>query len=361
MKPSLMKIYIRFCFLVFIIFSCDKEDDKVQKSDNESFVKAMDLSFLPEIENENVQFYDIDGTKNDVLSIVKKYDVNVIRLRLWHTPSNFHSSLKEVVSFSKKIKQMGLKIWLTVHYSDTWADPAHQSLPQKWQNLSYNSLKDSVLNYTNEILMEIQPDYIQIGNEINNGFLFPHGNLYENEIQFVELVSSISKKIRQHDKNTKIIIHYAGINGANWFFDKLQNIDYDIIGISYYPIWHGKSLVDLSNTVFTLGNKHQKDIIIAETAYPFTLSWNDWTNNIVGLEEQLILPDFPATPDGQKLYLNELKNIIKTTKYGKGFCYWGAEWVAFKGSQAINGSSWENQTVFDFENKALPVLEIFKE
>jgi len=137
------------------------------------------------------------------------------------------------------------------------------------------------------------------------------------------------------------------------------NLDYDIIGLSYYPIWHGKSMDELRQKMEYLSQTFKKEIVIAETAYPFTLDWNDWTHNIVGLEEQLILPEFPATPQGQKDFIGNIKTITQEVKGSIGFCYWGAELIAWKGKNAQDGSSWENQSLFDFNNKELPVLGEF--
>ena len=141
--------------------------------------------------------------------------------------------------------------------------------------------------------------------------------------------------------------------------DRISNVDYDIIGLSYYPIWHGKSLIDLKNAMQTLGQTHNKEVVIAETAYPFILSWNDYTNNIVGLDNHLILPDYPASPVGQKAFIKEIKSIMVDLSKGIGFCYWGAELIAWKGNQATDASPWENQALFDFQNQALPVLNEF--
>jgi arabinogalactan endo-1,4-beta-galactosidase len=157
------------------------------------------------------------------------------------------------------------------------------------------------------------------------------------------------------------MIHYAGIgNGASWFFNKMSALDYDYIGLSYYPIWHGKSLSDVTSTINSLSQTHDKKVLIAETAYPFTLGWNDWTNNIVGLDNQLI-PTYSATADGQKKYLLAIKSLLKQTTNGIGFCYWGSEWVAFRGTESTNGSSWENQALWDFNNNALPVMDAFSQ
>ena len=105
---------------------------------------------------------------------------------------------------------------------------------------------------------------------------------------------------------------------------------------------------------------YNKEILIAETAYPFTLKWNDWTHNIVGLDEQLILPEYPATPEGQRKFIEQINILTKEVENGIGFCYWGGELIAWKGTQSTNASPWENQALFDFNNKALPVFREFK-
>ena len=200
----------------------------------------------------------------------------------------------------------------------------------------------------------------QIVGEINSGLLHPHGNINTNETQFLALLSSGIKAVKDHSPQTKIILHFAGIDGADWFFRKVNNLEYDIIGLSYYPIWHGKDLNKLKNTITNLGDTYKKEVLIAETAYPFTLDWNDWTNNIVGLNEHLILPAYPATPIGQEAFITNLKTMVNATQKGIGFCYWGGELVAFNGKESTNGSPWENQALYDFNNKALPVIKAFK-
>ena len=107
-------------------------------------------------------------------------------------------------------------------------------------------------------------------------------------------------------------------------------------------------------------NQNNKKVIIAETSYPFTLGFNDWTNNILGTTNQII-SSYEATPFGQKSYLLALKEKIKGTQQGFGFCYWGTEWVSFRGNQSTNGSPWENQSLWDFNNRALPAMAAFAE
>lgn len=330
------------------------------EEENLAFISAVDISKYPEISNTNSIFYDLDENQKDFLTILKEKGINTIRLRLWVNPVNEHSGFNEVKQFSQSLKTHGFKTWLTLHYSDSWADPGQQNPPSQWQGISFSALKDSVYNYTKKVMQEMQPDYIQIGNEINTGILHPYGDLATNHQNFIELVQQGSLAVRERSMDCKIILHYAGIEHADWFFTQVNQIDYDIIGLSYYPIWHGKSLTALKTRMQELSNIHNKKILIAETAYPFTLEWNDWINNIVGLDEQLILPEYPATPEGQRNFIRQIKTLTKELENGIGFCYWGAELIAWKGNQSTDASPWENQALFDFNNKALSVLNEFE-
>jgi arabinogalactan endo-1,4-beta-galactosidase len=347
--------------LFSLLIGCSKDNNEKVPETDPVFISAVDISAFPEIELTNPTFYNLSGVEEDFLNILKNNGVNTIRLKLWVNPQNQHAGFHEVNTFSQRLKNLGFRIWLTLHYSDTWADPGQQQTPQQWTGIPFAQLIDSVQNYTEKVMEQMEPDFIQIGNEINSGFLHPSGNLSTNAQQFKDLMSAGIQAVRKSSSKTKIIIHYAGLSNSTWFFNQMTDLDYDIIGLSFYPIWHGKDLTSLKNTLQTLSQTHQKDILIAETAYPFTLEWNDWTNNIVGLNDQLILPKYPATPQGQKDFLADIKKIVlDEVEKGIGFCYWGAELIAWKGNQATNASPWENQAIFDFDNKALPVLEAFR-
>ncbi len=325
------------------------------------FIRAADVSFLPEIEAFPYTFANRTGDPQDLLGIVKDNGVNTIRVRLWHTPSTAHSGLDEVKAFSTRIKAGGFKLWLDIHYSDTWADPGHQTKPAAWNALSGQVLSDSVYAYTKKVVSLLQPDIIEIGNEINGGFLWPDGSS-ANPATFTSLLKSAIKAVQDLPApRGQIMIHFAGVEAATPFYQMMaaNGVSYDLIGLSYYPIWHGKDLSVVQSSLASLSQAIGKKIIIAETAYPFTLLWNDNTNNPLGLQEQLI-PTYPATPDGQKKFLNDLKLIVIQTNLGSGICYWAPEWVAFKGPLSTTGSSWENQALFDFSHKALPAIEVFK-
>ncbi len=334
--------------------------------------RGADLSFLPEIEQAGTIFYDSTGAK-PALDIFKEYGCNLVRVRLWYQPSSAHSGLDEVLNFCRRIKAEGMQILLDFHYSDTWADPSHQTMPAAWVGLPFNILEDSVKAYTQRVigLLKAQntlPAIVQIGNEINAGMLWDAGKVNSstdpNWVNFAALVQSGIDGVKAVDTNDSIAImlHYAEVDGAVAFFNNMKqnNVNYDIVGLSYYP-W--RSELDLSYVQQQLNNlaaAFNKKIFIAETAYPFTLQWNDNTNNVVGEASQLI-PGYDATPQGQLKYLQQLRNIVINipNKLGIGFCYWAPDWVAFKGPTATDGSDAENLALFDFSNKALPGMQAY--
>lgn len=358
------KIY-RFKFtilfgLLLSLSSCSKTEysDHSNSKPAQELLRSADLSRWPEIANSNPVFKNRHSQVQAFLNILQDEGLNTVRLKLWHSPNVRTSSLAEVDSFAQVLKSRGFKIWLSLHYSDTWADPAQQHPPAAWSGLDFQGLKDSLYHYTFKVSQQIDADIIQIGNEINNGFLHPMASRFSNAEQFRALLDTASKAVRDAGSNSQIMLHYAGFEGAKEFFNEIPSSTYDCMGLSYYPKWHGKSLSSLSLAAEELIDVFDKDLYIAETAYPFTLEWNDWTNNIVGLESQLI-PRYPATAEGQKEFLAEIRAICERNDHFKGFCYWGGELIAWKGDTARNASPWENQALFNFDNEALPVLEVF--
>lgn len=355
---------LSFLFIIgigsFIIGACKKTTSDNSYSINEP-IRAVDLSFTPLMESYGVSFSDNNKTM-PLLQICKNHGINTVRIRLWHTPISNSSSLNEVLSFAKQCKTAGFKFYLDLHYSDTWADPGKQSLPNAWKACTRLSLVDSVSHYTENVLLQFKnqnclPEYIQIGNEVNQGMLWDFGKLVNfndtNWNYFKALQLAAINKIKTISPSAQIILHYAGLQGAYDFFSKAQQmqIPFDLVGISYYPWWHG-NMTSLKSTFVQL-NQLSKPIIIAETAYPFTLNWNDWTNNIVGTSNQL-LPTFPASPLGQSNFIDSLWKIITPSNPNQAFgiCYWAPEYVAYKGAQDTSASPWENLCLFDFQNNA---------
>lgn len=343
--------------LICLLTSCKPspppEPDPIEKV----LVAAADLSTYQELSDANVVCYQEDGTEEELLTILYDAGIRTIRLRLWVDPANGRNGFEEVKQLSSTLHAQGFKTWISVHYSDTWAHPGQQITPARWESLNLEDLKDSVYAYTRKVVMEMEPDYLQLGNELNSGILHPTGDIEYQKQALLGLLEAASSGARSASSETQLMIHYAGMGNAVWFFEFIDRIDYDLIGLSYYPIWHGTSLINLYVTLEDLGESHpDKGVFIAETAYPFTLEWQDSTHNSVGCEDQLILPEYPASPQGQQDFIRRLKEILKDIEGCQGICYWGTELVSWQGAQNTVGSTWENQALFDFDHNALPAL-----
>jgi arabinogalactan endo-1,4-beta-galactosidase len=345
------------------------------------FFTGMDMSYQSFLEEYNVQYLDKDGNPIDNLyGFLNNNGVNLIRVRLFHTPGQedqlvYHSRLSEVKKLCLEIKASGNRIMLDIHYSDSWADPGKQYAPTVWNGLSLEVVKDSVYRYTKFVLDELSaqntlPYMVQIGNETNPGFIWEYGRLgnnYSNMKNFVALINRAQEAIEDTRQETGeeiySVVHYAGMNYSDYYFKQVidAGASFDIMGLSYYHLWHTKDLDVVESTLTKLYNHNKKPVMIVETNYPFTLGWNDWTNNLVGEESQLI-PGFPATPEGQKKYLEELVGIMKRIPdgFGAGVIWWAPDLVAFDGPESTSGSFMENLTTFDFDNRELPVMDVFR-
>ncbi len=189
---------------------------------NIDFIRGADLSFLSRIEDGGGIYFD-NGVDYDALLMFKNHGFNTVRLRLWHSPDEGYSGLEDVLTMSSRIKALDLKLLLDFHYSDTWADPAHQTTPAAWQGLAVSELADSVYHYTSAVLtalslQETPPDYIQLGNEISCGMLWDTGRIcepFDNDSQrqnLLLLLTAASSAVHESlppDHNVQTIIHYA--------------------------------------------------------------------------------------------------------------------------------------------------------
>lgn len=362
--------------IIIVLVSCSKKDDNTNSPMvTETFYKGMDLSFQSELEDYNVPYKDANGNAVELLDFVKSKGTNLIRLKLWHTPQDGQNSLEDVKSYAQRIKTKEMNFLLDFHYSDFWADPGTQTPPAAWQNLEIEDLKAAIYNYTKNVVQQLKaqntlPEIIQIGNETDSGFLWDYGKVWnefnDNWVNYADLVTEAIRAVREVDTEgkVKIMLHHSSVENSIYFFNELQtyNLDFDIIGLSYYPQFQTKDLDVVASKLNTLATTFDKEILMVEVAYPFTLQWNDNLTNYIGSINQTI-PEFAPTPQGQKAYLEWLINTIKNIPRNKGigFCYWAPDWVAFNGNEttSTNGTSWENQCVFDFNLKALPILDAF--
>ncbi len=351
---------IRIAFILVVMAlggACKKAEIGPPLVEEPFEMLGADVSYLPDIRANSFELGCAEQPKN-ALNQLKLNGWNTIRLRLWHSPNSPESGLDQVAALAEEAHSLGLKVLLTIHYSDTWADPGHQTKPAAWNGMGGDVLLDSVYQYTYRVVGRIQPDFVQIGNEINGGMLWPEGRS-SNAAYFFNLLDTGLSASKAVMPDCKTVLHYAGYRGACSFAQWLQQMPCDYWGLSYYPIWHGKSLDSLKSAVECVYASTGKRVFLAEISYPFTLSWNDWTHNIVGDTAQL-LNGFPPNPQGQMAYVQALRSLMKEANGGSGICYWGAEWVSYRGAQATNGSSWENQALWDFNAQCLPVMQAFK-
>jgi len=330
------------------------------------FINGVDISMLKQVEENGGLFYE-NGNQIDPIQIFKDKGINTARIKIWHTPSLNYNNLESVLEIADRASSVGLDLFLDFHYSDTWADPSSQTKPSAWVDLNFETLCDSLEQYSHHVITKLKnqntlPKYVQIGNETDCGFLWPDGYVCDesnNDSQwnklrdlFMHAIEGINSALDTQD-TLKIISHVS--SGGNWFFNNLigQGVDIDILSISYYPMWHG-TLSDLNQNMDELGNEFQKPVLIVETAYPFTLQWNDNTNNILGLETQL-LEDYEASEEGQFTFLHDLITLVDENDYGLGICYWAPDWI----STNQFGSPWENQALFDFDGELLDAISVF--
>ena len=260
-----------------------------------------------------------------------------------------------------------MRVLLDFHYSDNWADPGKQFPPAAWEDLDPETLGDSIYNYTFNTLKKLDnvglmPEYVQVGNEINPGFLLPHGNRWDNTTQFVSLINRAINAVRdaaaQSTVDTKVLIHIAQPeNVKNWFTGLAEaGLDeYDIIGFSYYYMWSSVLLNDVSDYVQEFKETFEKNVMILETAYPWTLENADSYPNIMDVNK--LVPNYPATEAGQYKYLKKLTQEI-IDGGGKGIFYWEPAWISSNAkTQWGTGSAFDSNTFFDFQGNVLQGMD----
>jgi arabinogalactan endo-1,4-beta-galactosidase len=276
---------------------------------------------------------------------------NAFRLRVFVSPvrSAPNNSLENTIALAKQIKAAGATFLLDIHYSDTWADPQHQETPVAWRNLDATGLSQKVHDYTLDVLHQLAaagaaPDMVQVGNEITGGMLWPTGHVkvppstvktdagriqplpdpYDDATQWANLLkflhagtSAVREATRDHP--VKIVIHIdcgGDWPTTQWFFDHLtaDNLDYDIIGQSFYPNYHG-TLDELANNIQQCTARYHKSFLIAETGYPQT------GGDAITSRKYM---SWPGTPEGQAKFMTDLLTTAK--KAGAiGVFYWAPE------------------------------------
>ncbi|ULO08596.1 glycosyl hydrolase 53 family protein [Paenibacillus sp. 19GGS1-52] len=352
----------------------------LQDGKRPDFIMGADVSELYALEQSGKKFYDTDGTEMSALEVMQKHGVNYIRLRVWNDPTDKfgnpigggNTDLASAIVTAKEAKRLGMGILLDFHYSDFWADPGAQVKPKAWTNHTGTVLQQDVYNFTYQSLQAMKavnalPDMVQIGNEINPGLLLPDGGGAAKAAPFLQ---QASKAVRDTDPAIQIMIHMAGnSNGlASSFTGNLTTwttgatlVDFDIIGISDYPFWHG-TMAQNKTILDTLASTYNKKVAVAETSYGWTLDEGDEQLNTFG-QSLATAAGYIPTPQGQAAEVRDVINNVANVpnEKGIGVFYWGSDWLPGVDTGWITGqgSGWENQALFDFNGKALPSLDVF--
>jgi arabinogalactan endo-1,4-beta-galactosidase len=210
-----------------------------------SFIKGADVSWLSQMENSGYRFYNSNGTEQDCMQILKNKGMNAFRLRVWVNPADGWCNTADVVNKAKRVKNLGMKLMIDFHYSDSWADPGKQTKPAAWKTLDFVTLKAKVAEHTTNVLMALKaegitPEWVQVGNETNDGMLWEDGRASTHMASFAGLILSGYNAVKAVSTDIKVIVHISnGYDNAlfRWMFDglKANGAKWDIIGMSLYP------------------------------------------------------------------------------------------------------------------------------
>lgn len=401
------------------------------------YIKGMDISTLLEEEVCGARYFD-NGKEGDALEILKKYGTNYVRLRVWNDPyaedgrpyGAGTNDIEKTVVLAKRAKALGMGFLLDIHYSDFWADPGKQNVPKAWRGYSEEELEQAVYGYTVEVMTELHrnnvpPTMVQVGNEITNGLLWPTGKK-PNFDEIARYINAGIRGVRSVDSEVDIMLHLdnGGFNSmyVEWFDNYIKRgEDFQIIGMSYYPFWHG-TLDELSFNMKDMVRRYNKKIVVAEVSMGFSMDdyriyevpketledisrkcyskalsrdeaiktylskensdficmIDEWiVKNLMGkaTKPELIekLP-YSMTKDGQSSFMLDVMNRIGQVDGGLGFFYWEPAWIPvpgcgwandaaleYTGEKGPGGNEWANQALFDYAGNALPALEAIRD
>lgn len=365
---------------------------------------GIDVSTYFEEEKVNAKYY-LDGQQIDPLKVFYAQGVRYMRIRIWNRPYDDEghpylggtADLDNCIKLAKMAKEYGYHFILDFHYSDFWADPGKQMCPKDWKGLSFTEIEKALYSFTKESLTKVKNEgidveYVQIGNEITNGMVWPYGKLDEstnprgNYESLAKLLKQGIKASKEVYPNIQTIIHlersYDQVIYNEYFSSIISlGVDFDVIGMSYYPYWHGNFEQFFDNVENCKKNFH-KPVMVMELGYGFTLE--DYLLNNNGAAQLVINQDminemlaklpYPISIEGQKMFVRSFLKLAKEHEL-LGVVYWEPLWVphgedicwASKYGQEYIGETgkstrneWSNQCLFDYEGKALPSFKEFK-
>lgn len=370
---------------------------------SDDFYRGMDSSAVLALENSGVKYYYFDGEEQDVFMTLAQAGVNYIRLRVWNDPydengngyGGGNNDVATAIALGQRATKYGMKVCIDFHYSDFWADPKKQFVPKAWEGMDIEEKSDALYNFTLESLTQlldagVDVGMVQIGNEINNGMSG------ETDVANVrKLLTAGSKAVREAAANSGkeilVAVHYTNIDDMKKLDTLLtglqvKEIDYDIVGLSFYPYWHG-TIEDLKNAIIHIRDTYGKKVYVAENAYCYTAEDGDGSaNSVEGTDD--LAEGYSASVQGQA---NEVRDVCAAASEAgaEGVFYWEGTWIPVGPADADNsdlwekygsgwassyasgydpkdagqyygGCSWDNQAMFDFTGHPLASLKVFK-
>ena len=370
---------------------------------SDDFYRGMDASAVLALENSGVKYYNFDGKEQDVFMTLAQAGVNYIRLRVWNDPydengngyGGGNNDVATAIVLGQRATKYGMKVCIDFHYSDFWADPKKQFVPKAWEGMDIEEKSDALYNFTLESLTQlldagVNVGMVQIGNEINNGMSG------ETDVANVrKLLTAGSKAVREAAANSGkeilVAVHYTNIDDMKKLDTLLtglqvKEIDYDIVGLSFYPYWHG-TIEDLKNAIIHIRDTYGKKVYVAENAYCYTAEDGDGSaNSVEGTDD--LAEGYSASVQGQA---NEVRDVCAAASEAgaEGVFYWEGTWIPVGPADADNsdlwekygsgwassyasgydpkdagqyygGCSWDNQAMFDFTGHPLASLNVFK-
>jgi len=321
----------------------------------QSYAIGADVSFLAKCEQDGVVFKE-NGRPIDVLALLREHHYNWVRLRIFHDPAaapdKLPNDLPYTLALAKRAKAMGFHLLLDFHYSDSWADPGKQPTPAAWAALTHKQLVEKVFAYTRDTIAAfaragVMPDMVQVGNEITNGMLWPDGKLPDRWDNFADLVKAGVRGVKAGSGSAprpRIMIHIersGEYDAAVAFFDNLHahHVSYDVMGLSYYPYWHG-DLATMQANLRKLALRYHRPIMVVETAYNWTPGRSTGKS-----------AEFPESPEGQLAFLRAVDAAVRSIPDGLGQ---GVFWWEPAAEGGLRGRSF-----FDNAGNVLPVITAF--
>lgn len=372
---------------------------------SEDFTMGVDISSLIAEEESGVIYYDADGNEADLMQILKDAGVNCVRIRVWNDPYDANGNsygagncdIDNAVAIGKRATEYGIGVLIDFHYSDFWADPNKQTVPKAWEGYTLDEKTVALSEYTTDCLNKLKDGgvdvtMVQIGNEINNGM---SGETSETDV--CKLLAAGADAVRAFDENIQIVVHYTDplTDGyLAWKASLLQQygVDYDILATSYYPYWHG-ALEELTKVLKDVADTYGVKVMVAETSYEYTDDDGDGYGNVVSTYSSNQVFNYPISVEGQAVAVRDVIEAVSNVgEAGAGVFYWEPAWIPVPDDSAdgglsrqekweqygsgwatsyasefdpevtssVNGGTWDNQAMFDFEGHVLESLYVFK-